>query len=78
MKATRGREERERERERGERESTQRLRRSEGDTIENNDNENGRGVTPGMWGGPDAHSHAHHLKDTFIPHIKAKSRDTTS
>ena len=38
MKGTRGRQ---RERERERRESTQRLGRSEGDTIENNDNEKG-------------------------------------
>lgn len=60
-----------------ERESTQRLCRSEGDTIENNDNE--KRVAPEMatTGGGDtgADSHIHHLKETFIPRTKGSSRD---
>lgn len=78
MKGTRGRQ-----RERERRESTQRLGRSEGDTIENNDNEKGGGVQ--RWrgakaggGDADTRSRTYHLKETFIPHIKGGSRDELS
>lgn len=70
-----------RERQRKRRESTQRLDRSEGDTIENNDNEKGgqrwRGAKAG-GGDADTRSHTYHLKETFIPHIKGGSRDELS
>lgn len=64
-------------------ESTQRLSRSEGDTIENNDNERELGVGV-RWrggkggGGGDTRSRTFHLKETFIPHIKGGSRDESS
>lgn len=61
-------------RERQRRESPQRVCRSEGDTIENNDNETGvwGGRDEGVTGGGDtgACSHVYHPKETFIPHIK--------
>lgn len=58
-----------------ERESTQRLGRSEGDTTENNDNE--KRVAPDMaktgGGDTDADAHIHHLKEPFIPRVKAET-----
>lgn len=57
-------------------ESTQRLSRSEGDTIENNDNERELGV--GVRREGETRSHTFHLKETFIPHIKGGSGDELS
>lgn len=69
----------ERQKERERRERTQRLGRSEGDTIENNDNEKGSGgVQRGRRGDTDTRSHTYHLKETFIPRIKGWSRDKLS
>lgn len=67
------RDQRTKERESGrERASTQRLGRSEGDTVENNDNE--KRVAPAMaktgGGDTDADAHIHHLKEPFIPRLK--------